>query len=658
MADHALRKLAPSDFFRFKFIGRPVVSPDGTRVAYTVALPDADKNGYCVNVFVYDVPTGTSSQFTYGNGQDTSPKWSPDGKALAFVSDRGGDKQVWVMLANGGEARQLSKVKDGVSDFEWSPDGKTVGFITKWDGSAAEESKDDKKYKSDTKVYTRIKYKFDGRGFWDHKWRHIWVVDVASREQTQLTHGDYDDDGIAWSPDSKEIAFASARFEDADVKNVKDLWAVNVKTKEARQVIKSKGPVSDPVWHPDGTRIGYLGHDNAQNNTTNTGIWTVPSAGGEPVNMLAGHDISVGGGITGDMHYAIGGADWTWSSCGDAAYFLACVKGNAGLYRIASDGSFSEIIGCEGEVIGFDFSRCGDVYFSLSDLYNPGDLYRAAPGAEKARLTSVNKEILGEVELAHAVKLALKGVDGWDIQGWLMKPPGFDPSKKYPMVLEVHGGPHSMYGNTFDLEFQLLVAKGYLVLYTNPRGSEGYGEVFKGACKGDYGGKDYGDLMLAVDQVIAMGFVDDKNMGVGGGSYGGFMTSWVVGHTDRFRAAVAMRSVNNWVSFHGTSDIGFTFTENEIKGNPWDQMETLIKHSPFTYVKNVVTPLLILHGEQDHRCPIEQGEQMFAALKKLKREVEFVRFPGESHDMSRSGKPHHRVERLERILSWFDRWFR
>jgi dipeptidyl aminopeptidase/acylaminoacyl peptidase len=164
--------------------------------------------------------------------------------------------------------------------------------------------------------------------------------------------------------------------------------------------------------------------------------------------------------------------------------------------------------------------------------------------------------------------------------------------------------------------------------------------------------------MLAVDQVIAMGFVDDKNMGVGGGSYGGFMTSWVVGHTDRFRAAVAMRSVNNWVSFHGTSDIGFTFTENEIKGNPWDQMETLIKHSPFTYVKNVVTPLLILHGEQDHRCPIEQGEQMFAALKKLKREVEFVRFPGESHDMSRSGKPHHRVERLERILSWFDRWFR
>ena len=653
MANHSLRKLSPADFMKFQFIGRPIVSPCGKKVAYTVARPDPDKNDYSIAIWVYDACESTSTQFTHGQVKDRNPRWSPDGKYLAFRSNRKDDEQIWIMPTSGGEARQLTKIRNGLQDFEWSPDSSRIGFITKWDGT--EEKPDDKKYKSDVKEYTRIKYKFDGGGFWDHKRRHVWVVDVASGEQTQLTTGDFDDDSIAWSPSGQEIAFVSRRKDDADFVNIRDLWVVNVKSKDLRQVFESIGPVSSPAWHPDGNLIGYVGHDNSQKNTTNTGLWVVEARGGSPRNLTASVDIAVGGSPTADMSYGVEEADWMWVDGGKAAYFVTGFHGEGRLYKVILDGAISEVVTGEGAITGFDVANGGEIYFSYGDHYHPGDLYVMKPGAEKRRLTAINKAILGEVDIAQVERMYFKGKDNWDIEGWLMKPAGFDPSKKYPMVLEVHGGPHAMYGAAFFLEFQLLAAKGFVVLFTNPRGSGGYGEAFTTACKGDWGGGDYQDLMLAVDQVIAKGFVDDKRMGVTGGSYGGFMTNWIVGHTDRFRAACTMRCVSNLYSFYGTSDIGFTFGDNEFPGNPWDNRDILWERSPFTYVKNIVTPLLILHSEQDHRCPIEQGEQMFTALKKLGREVQFVRFPDEGHNLSRSGKPQHRVERLERVIGWFEK---
>ncbi len=655
MTENTKRPLVPQDLFSFKFVGRPVFSPDAKKAVYTLAKPDKESNGYHVNVWLYDAESGETTQFTHSKAQDTAPAWSPCGKHIAFVSDRSGDKQIWVMPSTGGEAKQLTQVKGGLTEFAWSPDAKRIAFISKWDGSTEEECEDKKKYKSDVKVYTRIKHKFDGGGFWDNKWRQLWVIDVETGKVNQLTSGEHDVDGIAWSPDCCRIAFVSARRTDPDLTNIRDLWTVGVDDKQLSLLFESKGPVSSPAWHPSGNLIGFVGHENQHTNTTNDALWIVPQEGGTAKNLTASYDLSVGGGVTGDMRYQVAQVSWTWSQDGAKAYFLANVRGSRHLFSVDLDGSVSTVLDKDGDILGFDVSDTGEILFTHTDHYNPGDLFRARPGQEPIRLTQVNDLLLSAVRLAEVEELDVKGADGWPIQAWLMKPKDFDATKKHPLVLEIHGGPHAMYGNTFFFEFQLLAAKGFLVLFVNPRGSDGYGEAFRTACKGDWGGKDYEDLMLALDQVIARGFVDEANMGVTGGSYGGFMTNWVVGHTDRFKAACTQRCVSNLFSFYGTSDIGPLFGEHEFPGNPWDNLDVLLERSPFSYVKNIDTPLLIIHSEQDHRCPIEQAEQMFTALRRMGKETEFVRFPDESHDLSRSGKPHHRVERLERIVGWFEK---
>lgn len=662
-----------------KFLGDPQISPDGKQVAFVqvhidknkdAKAPKADEHVYKANIWLAPTDGGEPRQFTFGTGKDHSPRWSPDGKRLAFVSDRAEKNQIWIIDMAGGEARQLTKLKVGASGPVWSPDGSKIAFTARTDAedeaelaNAGGEKKEDKPKKSDVKVIDILRYKANGTpGVLDGKHTHIWVIDACSGEAKQLTTGDRDDASPTWTADGKQIIFSTYRGPEPDFALKRDLWIVPVTGGEAKLLVEQPGPAGEMAVSPDGQTVAYLGHDMHAEGATNTGIWLAPMSGG-PGRLITGDfDRSVGGGIMGDSRpvTGVGSSKPTWSPDGRSIYCLASDHGSSFIYRFPVDGGKPEVFhGNPGRAIdaySFDASRKRIAFVAETPDHPTEIFFRDENGVEK-RLTKANDALLDEVEVVAPALLKFKGHDNWDIEGWLMKPAGFEEGKKYPLVLEVHGGPHGDYGYGFFHEFQYLAAQGWGVLYINPRGSSSYGEKFTAGCTDHWGTEPMGDLMAGLDHAIATNaWIDADRLAVTGGSYGGYMTNWIVTHTTRFKAAATQRCISNVLSFYGTSDIGWFFTERQLHGNPWDNEDRLMSFSPIRYVKNVRTPLLILHSEQDYRCPIEQAEQMFVALKALRQETELVRFPDENHELSRSGKPAHRLERLAHISRWFAKY--
>lgn len=663
----AKRPIIPEDLYQMKWINDPVVSPAGGSIAYVLKTVSDDRNGYRSHIRLLSPDGSSDVPFTSGD-QDGSPAWSPDGSRLAFVRNRDDKRQVWIMQADGGEARPVTSLQHGVNAWKWSPDGKYFLVLsevpesrngkTELDHTGKDSGTNETTKHPEEARFSRIKYKADGAGLWNGRRSHLFLVNTESQECRQVTDGDYDVASFAWSPDGTRFAYIAKlpteACPDPDLRQTNDVYVSDFTGISA---CKTDGSLSieQVVFTPDGNHLLLFADSLSWGFASLTKMHLLPLNGGDSRVLFADLDIQLGHSCISDMR-AGAGSPPKFSADGASVYVQYSDHGSVHIGRFALDGSsHQEMVGGEREIYQFDLTSEENIVFAAADPLQPGDLfaYRAAGGDER-RLTDCNQELWSGLELSRPETFTYQASDGCPIQGWIMKPIGFKDGAKVPAVLEIHGGPHAMYGHTFMHEFQLLAAAGYAVFYTNPRGGHGYGQVHVNAVRGDYGGRDYQDLMEAVDYVLqAYPYIDESRLGVTGGSYGGFMTNWIVGHTNRFQAAVTQRSICNWISFYGVSDIGYYFTMDQIGGSPWDDLEKLWKHSPIAYVKNVKTPLLILHGEQDLRCPIEQGEQLFTALKRLGQETELVRFPGADHNLSRSGNPYLRVRRLEHIVRWF-----
>lgn len=653
--------ITPEDLYLFEWIDHVRFDPAGDRVAYQIVWAGREERETCSRVVVQGLAAGEEPRVVAPGPHDAAPEWSRSG-ALGFLRRVNRRAQLFVLPATGGEPLQLTDLADGVSGFRWSPDGSWIAFLSAAVGDPANVVDDPRPSESPqqvrrapvARVVRRFDYKFDGRGYFDGRRRHLFVIGAEGGEPRQLTDGDWDVETYSWAPTGDRLAISANAEPDGDRSLQSHVYSLGLDG--ARQQLTSGYTIDTVEWSPDGSRIAFAGAPDDGRGGHLERAWVLDLGSKQVTCLTAGWDRSVGDSIITDMR---GGHDLPlrWSASGDRLLFPTSGPGRSGLAEVAVTGEgrgVRELVTGERRIYEFDVH--GErLAFIASDPSRPGDLFLGEGGGER-RLTALNGW-LDDRHVALPEAFTYEPPDGGQIQGWLLKPAGFDPGRRHPLVLEIHGGPHGQYGWAFFHEFQVLAGLGFCVLYVNPRGSDGYGEAFRMACVKDWGGADYRDLMAAVDHAVARGFVDEERLGLGGGSYGGFMTNWVIGQTTRFKAAVAMRSISNLVSDYAQNDI-VAWSQEEMGPPPWPDLDDLWRRSPIRYVQNVTTPLLLTHGEMDLRCPISQAEEMFGALHLLGKEVELVRFPEESHDLSRNGRPDRRVERLGRIAAWFVRYLR
>ncbi len=655
-----INKVSIEDLRRFKFVSDPQISPDGKKIAYVHTEINYEADAYERHIWMIDRATGVARQFTNGLSRDSYPRWSPDGRWLLFLSrGRQPDKktQAWVIPTNGGEARLLADSAEGINSPSWTPDSNGIIYISQvWT---------EEKPKTDVLVIKRQYYRKKSVGILEGRRFHIFIKKFGE-EPRQMTKGEFDVDVAKLSPDGKTIAYirsmdevTSIRKEDAYGK-FRDVLVMPANGGEAKVLTGGKHVITDLFWSPDSDKIAYLGHDDHLLQATNVDIWIQPAKGGKSTNITASLDRNHRG-LGTDV---IVGTPWpgaVWSTDSANIYFMTGGIPTANIYKVQVGNEKITQITSGRNIMGFSMSGSILVYLA-GDATHLADIWVKDEIGER-QLTRANEALWNELSFSVPEQYKWTNELGDEIDGWIMKPQDFDSGKKYPAILQIHGGPRAIYGNSMYHEFQILASEGYVVFYTNPRGSGGYTEAYSASMYGYKGIVDYKDLMDFVDQTLERyDFIDPEKLGVTGGSYGGFMTNWIETQTTRFAAAVACRSSCNALSGRGESDNQYRpqFFKDGSAAFPWDREgeEAMMRASPIRYVDKAKTPILIIHSEKDMRSSILNANQFFIALKEHGVETEFVRFPDEGHELSRSGKPRHREERLQHIVRWFNKYLK
>jgi len=660
--------MTTDDWYRLNRVSDVQFAPDGKTLAYVQTRADRETQKNVSHIYLVASDGRTAARlFVSGMSGESRPRWSPDGRRLAFVANRENERpQIYVAPATGAEPTRLTNIENGVVDFVWSPDGRHFAVVSR---VGKKEDKADPL--SGITVVRQSHYRQDGRGLLRDQTSHVFVVDIATGATRQITDGEDDDTAPAWSPDGRWIAFVSDRTGRADEggRNT-DVFIVSVDGGTPRKISPQAEANNFPAFSPDGRSIAFTGvaAEGGQSD-----IYIMPVDGGTAVNLTESFDERIN--------------SFVWHKTG--IFFTTNMRGETPLFKLdIAAKKVDKVPANQGtQVTSYSLAEDGTVAVTRSGFRHPADIFvgtfAAAPatpataaagqrgagqrgagqrggggqaGGPNRHVIDVNRQLLAERPLAAAEELKYKADDGLDIQGWLVKPLTFDATKKYPLVLRIHGGPAGMYGTNFDHEVQVLASRGYAVLFVNPRGSTGYGQTFVRANNKDWGGKDYTDIIKGVDTAIAQNsWIDSQRMAVYGCSYGGYMTNWIITQTTRFVAAAPECAISDWLSLWGTTD-GARSPEDAFGGSPWETFDLWQARSPFRFAQRVKTPTLFIHGEADDRVPIGQAEQMFRALKRHGVDTEFVRYPAESHGEFANGKPAHYVDRIERVLAWFDKY--
>ncbi len=666
------------DLYELGWLEDPRLSPDGRYVAVVWVTVDRVGNSYHRHIAL--VPTDGSKplrRFTRGK-QDQQPRWSPDGQWLAFVSNRDDERgQIYLISVNGGEARQLTNHPNGASDPAWSPDGRYIAFLAPvnadeqaredagdtppppadaWEARRAHEQRQhEEELRTDPRVITRLPYR-SGTSYFDDRRRHIYVVEVNDDDTPatprRLTSGDLHYSAPVWMPDGLALLSTATRDPEADsLFAYYDVMRIPLDGSRPQPLTSAGFSYFDPRPSPDGRQIAFLRLNEARLLGEGRRVAIIPATGGEPHDLTAHTDLNV--------------EQFHWQPDGQGVLFSADWRGHAHVYQIGLPGTPTyrngmTLVGGMRIVSEFDVGRDGSIAFIAGSADNPCDLFWRSADGQEHRLTAINERLLSQRIIVPIEEILYLAPDGSEVQGWTLHPPDFDPARRYPLAVYIHGGPHIMWGPGFRSmwhEWQVAAARGYVVFFCNPRGSEGYGELWRDAIRGNWGEADAPDILAGIDALVARGYIDPNRIGVTGGSYGGYMTAWLIGHDDRFACAVAARGVYNLLTQHSTSD-AHELIEIEFGGFPWELYEELWDHSPLAHAHKIKTPLLLLHSELDYRVPISEAEQLFAILRRQKKVVELVRYPREGHELTRSGEPRHRADHMRRTLEWFDRYLR
>jgi dipeptidyl aminopeptidase/acylaminoacyl peptidase len=660
--------MTPDDIWRLRQITDPQVSPGGGAVAFTVSDPDQKTNTYRRQIWMVGTGQGEGDGQPYpftGQGSEYLPRWAPDGRRLAFVSAPPGESRSEICIlpvATGGERVVVCSLDGHVSELAWAPDGSRLAFAVR-DADAVQYGQQGEKREAKDmppRRITHLRYRLNGAGWTVDRPTRIFVVPAdGSAAPKSLTPGPYQADGLAWSPDGSRIAFAAARHDDWDLDGAVDLWVVGADGRSEPELLtQTDAGYSHPTWSADGVHLAYYFNPTPMETPRHRQVGVLDLATGNRQVLTLSLDrncASLGGGV---------GPTWV----GDQLVFAAEDGGNVHLYRVPTDGTQTPQIIAGGDRWISDWHWAGGTLaFVSATATREGELVvmpltsASEVGAERP-LTSLTQPFADSVGVGAPQRFVATSADGSQVECWAIAPLGAEPGTRYPTLLNVHGGPFTQYGNRFFDEFQLQASAGFGVLYCNPRGSSGYSEQWGRAIRfpeaendpgSGWGTVDYEDVMACVDTACEQfDWVDQDRLGILGGSYGGFMTSWVIGHTERFKAACSERACNNLLTMEHNSDIS-GFFRFWVGPDYLTDPAPYVRHSPVTYVRDMTTPVLIIHSEDDLRCPINQAEELFVALRLLGREPVLVRFPGENHELSRGGAPGHRVARARLILDWF-----